>query len=181
MKPEPDSLSEEKLTTEKPSEIRTHLEKGKIAHAPLLKSDQCHEELKTTKESLIRLHAEFDNYRKRTHKEKEELVKNASATTLKNVLDIVDEFELALIGMASSNEKKGLEMLYANILSMLKREGVELMTTMDIFDPYLHECLKRESGEEGSIIGIVKKGYLFKGSILRHALVIVGNGKKEGN
>ncbi len=145
------------------------------------KAHGCETELKHSKETLMRLQAEFENFRKRTQKEKEELVKSASAQTLKGLLDIVDEFELALASMEKNEQRKGMEMLYGNLMTFLKREGVEPMTTKDTFDPYAHECLKRENGPEGKIITVLKKGYVFRGNVLRHALVIVGNGKQEGN
>lgn len=75
------------------------------------------------------------------------------------------------------SDDKGVKMVYMNLMSTLGKQGLEEMDSLGkAFDPYYHDALKQEDGEEGKILEIVQKGYLFKGKVLRHAKVIVGNG-----
>ena len=130
---------------------------------------------------LLRLQAEFDNFRKRNAKEQEMLAGNANAELLSRLLPVVDELELAV----NHSKDDGVKMVYMNLMSTLGKQGLEEMDSLGKqFDPYYHDALKQEDGDEGKILEIVQKGYLFKGNVLRHAKVIVGNGnvsKNEGD
>jgi len=138
--------------------------------------------IKEVEDRLLRLQAEFENFRKRNSKEQEMLADNSNAELLSKLLPVVDELELAV----EHSKDDGVKMVYMNLLSTLGKQGLEEMDTLGkAFDPYYHDALKQEDGDEGKILEIVQKGYLFKGKVLRHAKVIVGNGnnadKKEGD
>jgi len=143
------------------------------------------------REQLLRLAAEFDNYKKRTRKDIEGAESNGKAVLLKGILHIIDEFELAMLALNESKDRqiaRGVEMLYSNFTETLKKEGLAEIEAEGIFDPYRHEIVMvRESDErEGTILEVVKKGYMFDGRLLRPASVIIAkergaaeNGKNE--
>jgi len=133
---------------------------------------------KELKEQLLRLAAEFDNYKKRTKNDVDNAKSAGKAELVKGFLPILDEFELALIVVNKTSDKivaRGVEMLYSNFTDMLKKEGLGEITCKGVFDPYKHEIMMtRESKEkEGTILDVVKKGYTFDNVLLRPASVIV--------
>ncbi|HIH49893.1 MAG: nucleotide exchange factor GrpE [Candidatus Micrarchaeaceae archaeon] len=130
------------------------------------------------REQLLRLAAEFDNYKKRVKKEIESAQNAGKAALFIDMLPIIDEFELAMLAISSSKGTpltKGIEMLYSNFTDVLKKEGLKEIEVDGIFDPYRHETvLVRESDEkDGTILETVKKGYTFEGILLRPASVII--------
>ncbi len=134
--------------------------------------------MKELEDRLLRLQAEFENFKKRNAKEQEMLADNSNAELLSKLLPVVDELELAV----EHSKDDGVKMVYMNLMSTLNKQGLEEMDTLGKqFDPYYHDALKQEDGEEGKILEIVQKGYLFKGKVLRHAKVIVGNGNANKN
>lgn len=139
--------------------------------------------VKELQERLMRLQADFENYKKRTARENEMMRENASAEMMLKLLPIVDEFEIAISHMdhASAKEfKHGMELIYAKLKDLLRKEGVEEMKAHgETFDPYKHDALRQGDGEEGKITEVVQKGYAFRGKVLRHAKVVVGK-VKEG-
>ena len=120
---------------------------------------------------LKRVQAEFENYKKRVEKEKQEFIKLSNALLIKQLLDVLDEMETT----SKHVKDKGLEMVYENFIKVLKSQGLEEMK-YEKFDPLKHEAIKQAEGQEGKIIEVVKKGYMINGVVLRHALVIVGKG-----
>ncbi len=137
-------------------------------------TDKTKEELE---KQLLRLAADFDNYKKRSEKQIQEASLQAKSDLLKKMLEIVDEFEIALTHLKHADDciKKGFEMLYVKFLDLLKSEGVVEMKD-DVFDPYKHEAIKEEKGPKGKILYVLQKGYMYGDSVLRHAKVVVGNG-----
>jgi len=139
--------------------------------------------MKEVEDRLLRLQAEFENFRKRNAKEQEMLAESSNAELLSKLLPVVDEMEIAV----KHTKDDGVKMVYMNLMSTLGKQGLEEMDTLGkSFDPYYHDALKQDDGDEGKVLEIVQKGYLFKGKVLRHAKVIVGNGngkvsKNEGD
>ncbi len=135
------------------------------------------------KERLLRLAAEFDNYKKRTMKDIGEAKELGKAELLRSMLGIVDEFDLMLVSAMRSDDKalaKGVELLYSNFMDALKKSGLKEVDTTDKFDPYKHEIMmvREEDGkEDGHILEVIKKGYAFNGKMLRAAAVIVAKPK----
>lgn len=143
--------------------------------------------LKDLEEQLQRLQAEFENYKKRSDREKDGLSGMVIGAFLKRLLPVVDEFEIALshANKAKKEElRNGMEMLYKNLMAVLMKEGLSEMKVADneMFDPYKHDAIRGEESdvEEGRIISVVKKGYYFRDAVLRHANVIVSRGRKKG-
>ena len=136
------------------------------------------------RERMLRLAAEFDNYKKRSRKELEAAEDSGKARLAKSLLPIIDEFELAVMAMNGSKDSvaKGMEMLYSNLLDTLRKAGLSEIEAKGIFDPYKHEIvLVRESKEkEGTILEVVKKGYMFIGIMIRPSSVIISKPKGNG-
>ena len=144
---------------------------------------------KTTKEqqlqeltdTLKRTQAEFENYRKRVEREREQHAKYASEHLIKQFLPILDNLELALRHCEKKDEfTKGVEMIYANIKTMLEEEGVSTIPAQGLpFDPYRHEALmtKPSSKEKNTVLDVMQQGYLLHDKVIRTAKVIISTGK----
>lgn len=136
------------------------------------------------KKEYLFLMAEFDNFRKRTVKEKGELIKNASESVLKGLLPIVDDFERGLQASASvedaSEVRKGMELIYQKLVKFLEQNGVkEIDSTGKPFDAELHEAIAMvpvgdDESKKGVVIDTPSKGYTLNDKVLRHAKVAVG-------
>ena len=133
-------------------------------------------------EDLKRLKAEFENYRKRMVREQTQMIERASATIVERLLPVLDNFELAL--MAADRTKdyesmvKGVEMVYGELLEMLKREGLERIESLHKpFDPELHEAVMHAEGEGDEIVVLdeMRPGYKLGGRVIRPAMVKVGS------
>ena len=134
------------------------------------------------KDKHLRLSAEFDNYRKRTLKEKAELIKNGAEKTLSAILPILDDFERAIKNMETSEEnramKEGVELIYTKFLKVLGQEGLQKIETEEKdFDTDFHEAIAMipAPSEElkGKILDCVQTGYMLNDKVIRHAKVAV--------
>lgn len=134
-------------------------------------------------DKLQRTMAEYDNFRKRTIKEKSQMYENGSKEVFEKFLPIIDNFERAL-GIASEEEKEnsfvqGIEMIYKQLLGAMKDLGVEEMDALyQEFDPNLHHAVSHEEDEnygENEVIEVLQKGYMFKDRVLRFSMVKVVN------
>ncbi len=140
-------------------------------------------QLAESKDKFLRLFAEFDNYKKRTLKEKIDYMKTASAESILAMLPVLDDFDRAKKSADddSSDEyfTEGVAMIYNKIFNVLKNQGLEAMTsTGEEFDPEIHEAITEipapSDDMKGKIIDTVEKGYTLKDKIIRHAKVVVG-------
>ena len=140
-------------------------------------------ELDKLKDTYLRLVAEYDNYRKRTLKEKSELIRSGGEKVLTELLPVVDDLDIALQNLDKATDldalKEGMHLIYAKFADYLSRQGVTPITTEEApFDEELHEAIATfpAPSEElkGKIIDCVKKGYKLHDKVLRHASVVVG-------
>lgn len=138
---------------------------------------------KELNESHLRLMAEFDNYRKRTMREKADIIKNAGEHIILEFLPIVDNFERALANMEKTNDvesiKEGVKLIYQQILKMLDQNGVKVIETeKEPFDTEYHEALTTipapSEDMKNKIIDCTTKGYTMNDKVIRHAKVVVG-------
>jgi molecular chaperone GrpE len=171
------------LTQEGHKEIAEgkHKEIAGEKHSALANAHTPEARINELEEIVKRLQAEFDNYRKRTATENAKRAEDGKMEFAKEMLHFADEFENALSHL-KGEEKKGVEMIYRSFVKTLDNQGVrEMNCAGQKYDPYLHDALKsEESGKpEGTIIGVVKKGYYFRDMVLRHAAVIVSGKKGE--
>ena len=134
------------------------------------------------KDRYLRLAAEFDNYRKRTLKEKAELIKNGGEKTLTAILPVLDDFERALKNMETSEEtkamKEGVELIFSKFNKVLAQEGLQKIETEGkVFDVDFHEAIALipAPSEElkGKILDCVQTGYMLNDKVIRHAKVAV--------
>ncbi len=134
------------------------------------------------RDKYLRLQAEFDNYRKRTLKEKMDLVQSGGADTLKAFLPIIDDMDRARTAMVASEDiealRQGVEMIAQKFGETLKQRGVVEIEALGLeLDTDHHEAIARFKAEEdkaGRIIDVVQKGYLLGDKVLRFAKVVVG-------
>ena len=141
------------------------------------------ENLAKEKKEYLFLMAEFDNFRKRTLKEKSELVRNAGEQVLKGLLPIVDDFERGLKSMESVEDvsavKEGMVLIYNKLRKYLEHNGVKEFDPEDKdFDADRHEAISAvpvpDESLKGKILDTVEKGYMLNDKVLRHAKVVVG-------
>ena len=138
------------------------------------------------KERMLRLAAEFDNYKKRSTAELQRSKQEAKAEIVRSILGVLDEFELTLMAASNSSDKKlskGIEMLYANLMDSLKKDGLSEIKAEGSYDPYSHEIMQTRESEqkEGSILEVVRKGYQIGGIMLRPASVIVASKPRDNH
>jgi len=146
--------------------------------------EKCPEEkLAEMQDKYIRLSAEFDNYRKRTLREKIELSKYASEDLLLKILPVMDDFERAISHMESATDcvamKEGIDLIYGKFTDFLKQNGVREIETMNCpFNVDLHDAVAKVAVEEedkkGKIVDVIQKGYFLQDKIIRHSKVVVG-------
>lgn len=135
------------------------------------------------KEKHLRLLAEFDNYKKRTSRERYELLNTASKNVLLALLPVIDDFERAIkVGEGGQDEShtEGIRMIYNRLLNVMQSQGLKAMdSTNETFDPDLHEAITEVPVEDpalkGKVIETIEKGYWLHDKIIRHAKVVVGN------
>ncbi|PID94776.1 MAG: nucleotide exchange factor GrpE [Bacteroidales bacterium] len=141
------------------------------------------EKYDTLNDNYIRLVAEFDNYRKRTIKEKAELIRSGGESVIVDVLPVVDNFERALKTIDSATDivaiKKGTELIYQQLVKMLNDKGVKEIVTDNVdLDTELHEAITTlpvvEEERKGKIIDCTQKGYTLNDKVIRYAKVVVG-------
>lgn len=129
-------------------------------------------------QSVLRQAAEFDNYKKRVIKEKQEISNRVKYETLSSFLDILDDFELAKSNISNSKDvflHKGLDLIFKKIDNYLKSQNIEEIDTSGKFDSNLHEAITMVNmdKESGDIIETIKKGYMIDGKIVRYPKVVV--------
>jgi molecular chaperone GrpE len=147
-------------------------------------TDNVSDELEKLKDSYVRLMAEYDNYRKRTIKEKADLIKNGGEKTLTGLLPVIDDFERARQTLEAATDieavKEGVELIYSKFLVYLQQNGVKAIETQEqTFDADLHEAIAMvpttEESQKGKIIDTIQTGYTLNDKVIRHAKVVVAN------
>ena len=165
-------------------------EEATEATEPLTAEEKLEKELKEAqaqiedqKDKYLRLSAEFDNYRKRTVKEKAELILNGGEKSIKSILPVIDDMERALTTMETATDvnavKEGVELIYNKFLSILSQDGVKVIETTDQpLDTDYHEAIAvipaPTEEQKGKILDCVQTGYTLNGKVIRHAKVVVG-------
>ncbi|MBR5803224.1 MAG: nucleotide exchange factor GrpE [Bacteroidaceae bacterium] len=144
----------------------------------------CEEKIAAQQDQILRQMAEFDNYRKRTLKEKAELIKNGGEKAITSILPVIDDLERALQNMKSENEEvkalyDGVELIYNKFLKTLQQEGLEKIDTHEAdFNTDYHEAIALVPAPtdelKGKILDCVQTGYQLNDKVIRHAKVVVG-------
>ncbi len=145
--------------------------------------DQLKNELGESKDKYLRLYAEFENFKKRTVKEKMDLMKNAAQDTLSNLLPVMDDFDRAKTSAEDDGTQEsfseGVTLVYNKLHSTMSNMGVTPMeSTGEVFDPELHEAVTEipapDESMKGKIVDTILTGYYLNDKIIRHAKVVVG-------
>ena len=145
--------------------------------------EKANEQIEEQKDKYLRLSAEFDNYRKRTMKEKAELILNGGEKSISSILPIVDDFERALKNMETATDvaavKEGVELIYNKFMSVLAQNGVKVIETKEQpLDTDYHEAIAvipaPNEALKGKILDCVQTGYILNDKVIRHAKVVVG-------
>jgi molecular chaperone GrpE len=127
---------------------------------------------------LLRLAADFDNYKKRAARERDEYVTLANERLVKELLPILDDLERALTAAAEHEEaalEEGVALVHRSLASLLEKHGLKPIATEGMFDPHVHEALLSQPSEadEGSVIDVVQKGYTLGERVVRPARVVI--------
>jgi molecular chaperone GrpE len=141
------------------------------------------EKLAEMQDKYIRLSAEFDNYRKRTLREKMDLSKYAGENLLLKIIPLMDDFERALKHMDTATDcaamKDGIDLIYVKFCEFLKQNGIKEIESMNSdFNVDLHEAVAKvasaEDDKKGKVVDVVLKGYYLQDKVLRFSKVVVG-------
>ncbi|MEZ4895370.1 MAG: nucleotide exchange factor GrpE [Saprospiraceae bacterium] len=162
-----------------PQSESENTDKAKPGNEP----DQIQQELDELKDKYLRLFAEFDNYKKRTIKERLDLMKTAGQETIKSLLPVLDDFDRAKKSADDETNaevfSEGVSMVYKRLYHILEQQGLKAMDSNGVeFNPELHEAISEiPAGEamKGKVIDTVEKGYLLNDKIIRYAKVVVGS------
>ncbi|MBM1106356.1 nucleotide exchange factor GrpE [Aurantibacter crassamenti] len=145
--------------------------------------DELRQDLAKEKEKFLRLFAEFENYKKRTSKERMELFKTAGQEVIVAMLPVVDDFDRALPELAKSEDKeafKGVELISNKLRETLKSKGLEEVKVKqgDTFDAEIHDAITQipapKNKLKGKVIDVIEKGFKLGDKIIRHPKVVVG-------
>ena len=145
--------------------------------------DEANATIEEQKDKYLRLSAEFDNYRKRTIKEKAELILNGGEKSISSILPVIDDFERAIKTMETAKDvkavKEGVELIYNKFMAALGQNGVKVIETINQpLDTDYHEAnavIPAPTKEQkGKILDCVQTGYTLNDKVIRHAKVVVG-------
>lgn len=182
--------SEEEFEEQVNSEAPENMEQEPMSDEPLTREEELEKEIEQLsaqieedKDKYLRLSAEFDNYRKRTMKEKAELILNGGEKSISSFLPIIDDLERAVKTTETSNDvdaiRKGIELIYNKFISILSQNGVKTIETKDKpLDTDYHEAIAvipaPSDNLKGKILDTVQTGYTMNDKVIRHAKVVVG-------
>ena len=185
MKAEELNVEETQNTAEEQPQNDQAEEAAPLTHEEQLEKEQ--EEAQTAieeqKDKYLRLSAEFDNYRKRTIKEKAELILNGGEKSISSILPVIDDFERAIKTMETAKDvsavKEGVELIYNKFMAVLAQNGVKVIETKDQpLDTDYHEAIAvipaPSEEQKGKILDCVQTGYTLNDKVIRHAKVVVG-------
>ncbi len=189
-------MTDKKKNKTEQKEIKKNMEQEEKKHTPedkkkekkkhpsyKAKYEELEKEYKEMRDRYLRLSAEFDNFRKRTLKEKADLSKYGGEQVLLSLLPVIDDFDRAMASMPEHEECnsyiEGITLIYNKLLDFLRQNGVTEMEALhQPFDPDLHEALTKipvpEEDLKGKVVEVLQKGYYLKEKVLRHAKVVVG-------
>lgn len=178
-----DETTNENVESENPETAEENNSEEDIKQEEKSETEILAEKLQDLQDKHLRLTAEFDNYRKRTLKEKSELIKTGGESVLINMLPIIDDMGRAMESVKKAQDveavKEGMELISSKFEAFISQNGIkEIETKEKDFDTDLHEAIAKvpAPSEElkGKVIDVVQKGYMLHDKIVRHAKVVVG-------
>jgi molecular chaperone GrpE len=185
-----DSIAEEQITTGNNSESNS-IEQENTTDDAAEKADEIVEqtpshadEVKLLNEKYLRLYSDFENFRKRTIKERIDLTNTAGEAFFKAILPVLDDFERAKKSMENSTDiaaiKEGVDLVQHKLKNTLQQKGLEEMVSLEhTFDPEIHEAITQfpapSDNLKGKVVDELEKGYYLNGKVIRFAKVVVGS------
>ena len=183
LKNQEDNDAENSENTQTEETAQEQPQEGLTAEEKLAKElEAAQQTIEEQKDKYLRLSAEFDNYRKRTMKEKAELIKNGGEKAISAVLPILDDLERALQNMQKSEDiqamYEGIDLIYQKFLKGLAQEGLQKMEPVgEVFDTDFHEAIalvpSPDEAQKGKVLDCVQTGYKLNDKVIRHAKVVV--------
>lgn len=155
-------------------------EEKSVSDNKMSAAEEWESKYKEMNEKYVRLYSDFENFRKRTARERLDLMESAGSDVIKELLSVLDDFERALKNdQDEKGLREGVNLIHNKLLSTLKNKGLEPMDSQgNQFDYELHEAITKipapSKKEKGKVVDVVEKGYYFKGKVLRYAKVVVG-------
>lgn len=147
------------------------------------KIEQLGQKLEEMNEKFLRLYSDFENFRKRTSKEKIEMIKFASEDTIKDILPIVDDYERAIENLNNQEDvpetvKEGIQLIYNKFINLLTQKGVKpIQAKGELFNENLHEAVSQfpavEENQKGYVVDVLIKGYTMYDKVIRYSKVVV--------
>jgi len=144
---------------------------------------ECSDKNAELHDKYLRLSAEFDNYRKRTHREKTEMIKTASDDLLKKIIPVVDDFERGLAAVNNSADleaiKQGMNLIYGRFKEFLQQQGIrEIESINQDFNTDFHEAVTKipvaDENLKGKVVDVIEKGYYLHDKVIRYPKVVIG-------
>ncbi len=177
-------ISEEQTNEEVQNSPESDTEQNTELKVELTVEEQLQEDYLKEKDKFLRLFAEFENYKKRTSKERLELFKTAGQEVMVSLLPVLDDFDRAMKELSKSEDKemfKGIELINNKLKETLKSKGLQEVEVKqgDIFDAEVHDAITQipapDKKLKGKIIDVVERGFKLGDKIIRHPKVVVGN------
>ncbi|MCP9763587.1 nucleotide exchange factor GrpE [Lacihabitans soyangensis] len=179
-----DKHAEEEITTnEETIENNQVEEQAETVSEPVNEVQKLEADLAESKDKYIRLYSEFENFRRRTAKEKIETIMNATEGLMKELIPVLDDFERAQKSMETSEDvkaiKEGIDLIFNKFQKTLASKGLKPMESKDqTFDVELHECITQFAAgddKKGTVVDEIEKGYYLNDKVIRYAKVVVGS------
>ncbi len=183
-KSENEEVTTSQLHTEQEADHLQHAENDGAAHTTAAAEEKLAAQITEMNDKYLRLYAEFDNYKRRTAKERLELLQSAGQDVIADLLPVVDDLERALKAVSQSAEEsaltEGIKLVYQKMMKILHQKGLKEMSSIgQPFDAELHEAITNipspSDDLRGKVIDEIEKGYYLNDRVLRYAKVVVGN------
>jgi|1048.fasta_scaffold01623_4 molecular chaperone GrpE len=179
---QPENMAENTVNQEQVENNEAEVDSANVDDAAAVEANDA-ESIQSEKEKYLRLYSEFENFRRRTTKERLEWMQNASKDMIEAVLPVVDDMERALNALKNSGDStasEGMELIFKKLYGILERKGLKPMNAKgEDFNPDLHEAVTQFAAPSpelvGKVIDEVEKGYFLNDKVLRFAKVVVGN------
>jgi molecular chaperone GrpE len=179
---QPENMAENTVNQEQVENNEAEVDSANVDDAAVVEANDA-ESIQSEKEKYLRLYSEFENFRRRTTKERLEWMQNASKDMIEAVLPVVDDMERALNALKNAGDStasEGMELIFKKLYGILERKGLKPMNAKgEDFNPDLHEAVTQFAAPSpelvGKVIDEVEKGYFLNDKVLRFAKVVVGN------
>tara|TARA_R110002049_G_scaffold274753_2_gene452745 strand:+ start:1536 stop:2096 length:561 start_codon:yes stop_codon:yes gene_type:complete len=179
-----EEVAQEEIVNNATEEVTENAEAPTEEEVELSVEEQLQQDLAKEKDKFLRLFAEFENYKKRTSKERMDLFKTAGQEVIVSMLPVIDDFDRAMKEISKSEDKElvtGVELIQNKFTETLKTKGLQEIAVVqgDVFNADVHEAITQipapEEKLKGKIIDVIEKGFTLGDKIIRHPKVVVGN------